>query len=148
MIIGVYGGSFDPFTIGHADVVRRALSFVDELHIVIGKNVLKPESFFGIEERENEIRRIFSDEPRVVVLSYEGILARYAKSLDSTAVLVRGIRSHKDLEAETPQADTNRLKFGVETIFLLSDPALSFVSSSLVRELQAFGEDVSEYLPQ
>ena len=148
MITAVYGGSFNPFTIGHADIVRRALAFADEVHIVFGINITKPETSEYTEARIAELARHYSDEPRVKVLCYEGILAKYAASLPGTAVLLRGIRSASDLRLETPQADTNRLKYGVETLFLMADPSLSYISSSLVRELRAFGEDVSEYLPQ
>ena len=144
----VYGGSFNPFTIGHEDIVRRALAIADEVHIIFGKNIAKPETFGSIDARVSELARHYADEPRVKVLSYEGILAKYALSLPGKAVLLRGIRTGSDLALEAPQADTNRLKYGVETLFLMGDPALSYISSSLVRELQAFGEDVSEYLPR
>lgn len=147
-MIGIYGGTFDPFTTGHEDIARRALALVDELHIVIGRNVHKPEDHTDREDRVGLIKKIFSDVPKVIVRSYDGILAKYALSLGNSGVLVRGLRSAKDLEAETAQALVNRLKYGVETVFLLSDPSLSFVSSSLVRELEAFGEDASEYLPK
>ena len=147
MITGVYAGSFAPFTIGHADIVRRALEVVDELHIVLGINVLKETDSVSNLERVEAIKAYYRDEPRVTVTAYTGIIARYTRSISNRVVLVRGIRNSRDLEAESAQADVNRLKYGVETIFLLSDPSLSFVSSSLVRELRAFGEEVSEYLP-
>ena len=148
MITAVYGGSFNPFTIGHEDIVKRAFAFADEVHIVFGKNIAKPETFGSIDARVAELARHYADEPRVKVLSYEGILAKYAHSLSGKAVLLRGIRNASDLSLEAPQANTNLLKYGVETLFLMGDPALSFISSSLVRELEAFGEDVSEYLPR
>lgn len=144
---GVYSGTFNPFTIGHADIVRRALSVLDELHVVIGTNILKVANADTTEERVKKLQGLYRSEPRIVVTSYPGIIAKYAKSLGDSAVLIRGIRSSTDLERERSQADTNRIKYGVETLFLLSDPSLSYVSSSLVRELQAFGEDASEFLP-
>ena len=151
MITGIYGGSFNPFTSGHADIVSRALGVVDELHIVVGKNILKPNAAEEIESRVAAIRALYRDEPRVRVLSRDGILALYAqslaRSLEGRVVFVRGLRNASDLEAETPMAYVNRAKYGVETLFLLADPSLSFVSSSIVRELESFGEDAGEFLP-
>ncbi len=143
--IGVYGGSFDPFTKGHADIVKRALALVDELHIVVGVNIHKT-PFMPLEERLQRLETLYRSEPRVHVTSHQGILARYAHSVGAN-VLIRGIRNTYDLEAERPLAEVNRQKFGVETIFLLADPTLSSVSSSLVRELADFGESYDEYLP-
>ncbi|MDO5035413.1 MAG: pantetheine-phosphate adenylyltransferase [Porphyromonas sp.] len=144
--IGVYAGSFDPFTIGHDDIVRRALSIVDELHIVVGVNIHKGQPFQPLDERLATIRHLYEGEPHIVVTHHEGITAKYALTLDG-AVLIRGIRTASDLEQERAIADVNRNHFGVETLFLLADPRLAMVSSTLVRELAAFGERYDEYLP-
>lgn len=144
--IGVYAGTFDPFTIGHADIVRRALALFDEVHIVIGVNFRKT-PFMPVAERLENIKTLYQNEPRIRVVEHSGIVARYAQGL-TDAVLVRGIRTVADMEQERTTADVNRNHFGVDTIFLFSDTQFSSVSSSLVRELGAFGEDYSEYLPK
>lgn len=144
-MIGVYGGSFDPFTKGHADIVQRALELLDKLYIVIGVNVQKT-PFMPAPERLKNIQALYAQDPRVEVITYDGVLARYAQEVGAD-VLVRGLRNASDFEVERPTSEVNRLKFGVETIFLMADPELSLVSSSLVRELAAFGESYDEYLP-
>lgn len=144
-MIGVYGGSFDPFTKGHADIVRRALTLLDELHIVIGVNIQK-RPFMTPEQRLESIRTLYRSDPRVHVTVHDGILARYAQEVGAK-VLIRGLRNASDFEVERPISEVNRLKFGVETLFLMADPELSLVSSSLVRELATFGESYDEYLP-
>ncbi|MBR8702393.1 pantetheine-phosphate adenylyltransferase [Porphyromonas levii] len=143
--IGVYAGSFDPFTIGHANIVRRALEVVDELHIVLGHNIQK-HSFHTVDDRLEDIRGLYADNPRIVVVSHQGIIAQYASQHD--AILIRGLRNVADLESERAMAEVNKERFGVETFCLFSESKYSYVSSSLVRELAAFGEDYSEYIPK
>lgn len=143
--IGVYAGSFDPFTVGHANIVKRALGLVDELHIVIGANILK-EPFLRLEQRLEAIKSLYRDEERVKVITYHGIIAEYA--IEHSAILIRGIRNASDLAAEQVLADVNREHFGVETVCLFSEPRYSFISSSMIRELSAFGKDYSEYIPK
>lgn len=144
--IGVFAGSFDPFTIGHDDIVRRAMSVVDELHVLIGINYLK-KPFQTPEERLSAIHALYADEPRIVVATHEGLTAQYAESVGAH-FLIRSLRTVKDMEYEREAAHTNLKHFGLETIFFFSDPALSSISSSVARELAAFGEDISAYLPQ
>lgn len=143
--VGVYAGSFDPFTIGHADIVQRALCVVEELHIVVGQNIHK-KPFRSTEERIRLIEELYCGESRIRVVSYQGIIANYAKS--HGAILIRGLRGFGDLDSEQTMAEVNREKFGVETICLFSAPAHRAISSSLVRELATFGEDYSEYIPK
>ncbi len=143
--IGVFAGSFDPYTIGHADIVRRAMGVVDELHVVIGVNYLK-KPYLSAEERLAFIRSLYADDPRIVVAVHEGLTARYAESVGAH-FLIRSLRTVKDMEYEREVAHTNLRHFGLDTIFFFSDPALSSVSSSIARELAAFGEDISSYLP-
>lgn len=145
MIIGVYGGSFDPFTKGHEDIVKRSLRLVDKLYIVIATNI-KKNTFYSITERERQITALYKSEEKVKVTAYDGVLATFAKEVNAS-FLIRGIRNTIDLEMERPMAEVNRLKYGIETLFLLSDPLLSGVSSSIVRELASFGESYDEYLP-
>lgn len=143
--IGVYAGSFDPFTTGHANIVRRALEVVDELHIVLGQNILK-QPFQSLSDRLESIRQLYTDDKRIVVVSHDGIIAKYASQYG--AILIRGLRTVADLENERTMAEVNKEHFGVETICLFSESRYSYVSSSLVRELAAFGEDYSEYIPK
>lgn len=143
--IGVYAGSFDPCTIGHVDIVERALRLVDTLHIVIGVNPRKS-SFVPTEERLKTIRELYSDNPRVIVALNEELTATYAKKHGAT-VLIRGIRNVTDMEYERSMADIHLTHFGLDTILLFSSPELASISSSVVRELATFGEDYSRYIP-
>ena len=142
--VGVYAGSFDPFTIGHADIVSRALQLLDELYIVLGQNIAK-QPFQSVEERMKFIEELYRDDSRIKVVAYDGIVANYAK--EQGAVLVRGLRGIGDLDNEQTLAEVNRSHFGVETICLFAAPEHRSISSSLIRELAAFGEDYSEYIP-
>ena len=145
-LIGLFAGSFDPFTIGHDDLVRRALGVVDELHILVGVNVGKQYETTP-EQRVAQIARLYASEPRIIVASYEGLTAHYARQVGAT-VLVRGIRSVRDMEAEREMAETNLSHFGLDTLFFFTRPELAAISSHLVRELAHFGEDVTPYLPK
>lgn len=144
--IAVYAGTFDPLTTGHADIIERTLALADELHIVVAHNIAKT-PMYPLAERVATIAHLYEDNPHIVVRSYEGIVARYAQSLGEGAFLVRGIRSVADLERERPNADVNLEHFGIDTLFLLARPALSHVSSSLVRELATFHEPFDSYIP-
>lgn len=143
--IGVYAGSFDPFTIGHANIVRRALEMVDELHIVLGQNILKNQ-LGAVEERLKSIKGLYENDPRIVVVAHDGIIAKYASQ--NHAILIRGLRNVRDMENERAMAEINKERFGVETLCLFSESKYSYVSSSMVRELAAFGEDYSEFIPK
>lgn len=145
MKTAVFAGSFDPFTIGHAHIVKRGLDLFDRIDIVIGVNVKKPACADLAEERAERISELYASEPRVNVRTWPGLTADYAKSVGAK-FLLRGVRSTKDYEYELAMADANAT-FGLETVTLFTSPSLSFVSSSLVRELASFGKDVSEYLP-
>lgn len=140
----LFAGSFDPFTTGHLSIVRRALAIFDEVAVGLGVNENKPGGN-DIDERLKSLRDLFADEPRVSVGAYTGLTADYAKSIDA-GVLIRGIRSAADFEYERNLADANRDVFGIDTLFLVCDPSLSFVSSSMVRELIHHGVDASKYI--
>lgn len=140
----LFAGSFDPFTTGHLSIVKRALAIFDEVAVGLGVNENKPESR-DIDERLKSLRKLFADDPRVSVGAYTGLTADYARAIDA-GVLIRGIRSTADLEYERNLADANRDVFGIDTLFLVCDPALSFVSSSMVRELIHNGVDASKYI--
>lgn len=143
----LFAGSFNPFTIGHESIVKRTLCFADEVVIAIGVNNAKENPETETEERIQTIRSYFTDEPRVTVLAYEGLTVDFARQMQAD-VMVRGVRSVKDFEYEREMADVNRKISGMETILLFSEPELSAVSSSIVRELKAHGKDISKFLPQ
>lgn len=142
----IFPGTFDPFTVGHASIVNRSLGFMDELIIGIGINENK-NTYFPIEKREEMIRRLYAHEPRVKVVSYENLTVDLAKQWEARFI-IRGIRTVKDFEYEETIADINRKLEGIETILLFTEPELTCVSSSVVRELLSFGKDISRFLPE
>lgn len=142
----IFPGSFDPFTLGHHSIVKRTLAFVDEVIVGIGFNEGK-KGFLPLEKRVEMIRALYADEPRVKVLPYSGLTVDFARE-QGADMIVRGIRSVKDFEYEESIADINRKLSGIETVFLFTEPELSSVSSSVVRELVHYGKDVSTFLPE
>ena len=147
MKIGVFVGSFDPFTIGHDSIVRRALPLFDRLVIgVVGDNVHKP-SMRAAEERMKVIQDLYADDQRVVVKPFHGLAMDFAKA-ENARFIVKCVRTVSDFEYEQWQADFNRKLGGIETILLYTEPELSSVSSSALRELSHFGVDISSYLPK
>ena len=145
MKTGIFVGSFDPFTIGHLSIVRRALPLFDKLVIGVGVNERKTYQH-TTEERIAAISRLFADEPAVEVCSYSGLTVDFAHSVEA-GFIVKGVRSMKDFEYEREQADINREIGGVETVLLFAEPQLAHISSSMVRELTHFGKDPAPYLP-
>ena len=146
MRTGIFVGSFNPFTVGHHSIVTRALPLFDQLVIgVVGDQVHKPD-MPPAQERMDVIKALYADEPRISVKPYYGLAIDFARQ-QGAQFIVKGVRSVKDFEYEREQADTNRMLSGVETILLCAEPQLANVSSSLVRELQHFGTDVSRFLP-
>ena len=142
----IFPGTFDPFTIGHESVVRRALTFVDQLVIAIGIND-KKSTHYAIEKRLNTIRDYYRNEPRVEVETYDTLTIDFAQKVGA-GLIIRGIRTVKDFEYEETIADINRKLTGIETILLFTEPELTCVSSTIVRELLKYGKDVSMFLPQ
>ena len=136
----LFAGSFNPFTIGHADIVKRGLELFDEVVIAIGDNLEKPSS--DIDERLTTIRNIYKDESRVRVEVYHSLTVDFAREVGASALL-RGVRSVADFEYERQMADANRALAGIETVVLFTKPELSYISSSLVRDLKKHGADVS-----
>ena len=142
---GIFTGSFDPYTIGHDDILRRALPLFDRIVIGIGVNERK--SYMQCaEERMKTIKAIYADEPKVEVKTYSDLTIDFARR-ENARYIIKGVRSVKDFEYERDQADINRQLSGIETLLLYADPRYSAVSSSMVRELIHFGQDVSRYLP-
>ena len=143
--IGIFPGSFDPFTIGHESIVRRALPLFDELIISIGYNSAK-KGFFPLEKRVKWIKQVFADEPKISVDTYEGLTVDYCKRKNAKYIL-RGLRTAADFEYERAIAQMNRmLSHGIETVFLLTFPEHSPISSTIVREILRHGGDVSQFV--
>ena len=145
MSTAVFPGTFDPFTIGHDALVRRALSVVDELYIAIGINTEK-RTMLTLDERMQRIETLYKDEPSVRVVSYEGLTTDFAQSIGAQFI-IRGVRNTIDFEYERNIADVNRMLTGIDTLLLISEPEYAAISSSMVRELSHFGKDISKYLP-
>lgn len=144
---GLFVGTFDPFTIGHDSIVRRALPLFDRLVIgVVGDNVHKP-GMSPVEKRIKTISEIYQNEPAIEVKPYYGLAMDFARQ-EEAQFIVKGVRSVSDFEYEQWQADFNRRLGGIETILLYTEPELASVSSSALRELSHFGVDVSEFLPK
>jgi pantetheine-phosphate adenylyltransferase len=147
MKTGIFVGTFDPFTIGHDSIVRRALPLFDRLVIgVVGDNVNKP-NMRPVEERIKSITELYQDQPAIEVKPYFGLAMDFARS-EGAQFIVKGVRSVTDFEYEQWQADFNRRLGGIETILLYTEPELASVSSSALRELSHFGVDVSGFLPK
>jgi len=140
----LFAGSFNPFTIGHADIVRRGLDIFDRVVICLGVNMDKPDA--SADARLDEIKRLYVAEPRVSVTRWSGLTIDAAKRFGCN-VLLRGVRSAKDFEYERDLADINRHLSGIDTVLLFAAPELAYVSSSMVRELIRHGVDASPYLP-
>ena len=141
----LFAGTFDPFTIGHYSIVKRALPMFDKIIIGIGTNSGK-KCMFSVEERTKAIEKVFADETRVEVKVYNCLTMDFAKEVGAS-VLLRGVRSTKDFEYEREIADVNLRLGGIETVLLISEPEHTSTSSSIVRELITYGKDVSEFLP-
>ena len=140
--IAVYPGSFDPVTKGHEDLIRRSLEFVDQLIVAVAVNAAK-QPLFSLEERVALLKQAVPDK-RVDVQSFEGLLAEFSKKIGAR-VIIRGLRAVSDFEYEFQMALMNRnLAPEIETVFLVPAFDLTFVSSSLVREVARFGGDVSQ----
>ncbi len=146
MRTGIFVGSFDPFTIGHDSIVRRALPLFD--HIVIGVGVNERKKYmYSANERTKAIATLYKDEPKIEVREYDDLTADFAKR-ENAQYIIKGVRSIKDFEYEREQADINKQLCGIETILLYAEPQYESVSSSMVRELIHFGKDVNRFLPK
>ncbi len=142
----IFPGTFDPFTIGHESVVRRALTFMDEIVIGIGVNENK-NTYFPPDRREKMIARFYRNEPRIRVVSYNSLTIDLARKVDA-GFIIRGIRTVKDFEYEETIADINRKLAGVETILLFTESELTCISSTIVRELLNYNKDITAFLPE
>jgi pantetheine-phosphate adenylyltransferase len=144
--IAVFPGSFDPFTIGHEAIARRALSLFDEIIIAIGANALK-KYYYSLSTRKEMINIVFNDESRITVDHYEGLTVDYCIRKNA-GYLIRGLRTAADFEFERAIAQVNRvLAPGVESVFLLTVPEHSHINSSIVRDIIRSGGDASRFVP-
>ncbi|CAB4563839.1 unannotated protein [freshwater metagenome] len=147
--VAVVPGSFDPVTLGHLDVIERAAGLFDKVHVVVVHNPSKS-ALLPIAQRVTLLEQAIAQAGiagNIVVTSWSvGLLVDYCTDVGAT-VLVKGIRSQMDLSYETPMAIVNRNLAGIDTVFLLPDPANAHVSSSLVRQVASLGGDVSPYVP-
>lgn len=144
--IALFGGSFDPFTIGHDDIVRRALKLFDKLYVVVTVNPAK-HYLFSTEERVEAIKKLYKDEPRIVVTSNSGMTVDFANEVGAK-FQVRGIRTTMDFEYEKIEAEYNKRLGGLETVLLYSPPELAAVSSTAYRQLVHFHQDASWMIPE
>ncbi|MBR6490421.1 MAG: pantetheine-phosphate adenylyltransferase, partial [Muribaculaceae bacterium] len=143
--VAMFQGSFDPFTLGHESIVRRALPLFDEIVVAVVSNKAK-KPFMGLDNRMEFIKKVFADEPRVRVVASDGLTVDVAREEGATCLL-RGVRMIQDFENEMHMAEINRRLSGIETVLLYTLPEFSHISSSIVRELFSYGRDVSGFLP-
>lgn len=146
MLRAIYPGSFDPVTNGHLDVIRRASGLVDELIVGVLNNKAKT-PLFSVEERVKILEKTVENIPNVKVIPFEGLLVEFVRKMEAQMV-VRGLRAITDFEYELQMAQTNhKLEPELETIFLTTSLEYSYLSSSTVKEVAAFGGDISQFVP-
>lgn len=146
MKIALFPGSFDPITKAHVDIVERSLGLFDKVYIGIGVNSSK-KGLLSISQREQITRAVFAAEPKIDVVAYEGLTVDFCKSINA-AYMIRGIRTVSDFEYEKAIAQMNHaLAPDVESIFIVSKPGYSSISSTIVREILRYNGDVSQFVP-
>ena len=146
-MLGVYPGSFDPFTLGHKDIVERAAKFCDKLFIAVSENINK-KHLFSLDERVEMIKEVFSENSNIVVESFSGLLVDYMQSRNAQYI-IRGLRAVSDFEYEFQMAFANRnINNSVETIFMVPGSQYLFLSSTIVRDIAYNKGDVSNLVPE
>ena len=147
MIKAIYPGTFDPITVGHLDVIRRAAKIYDRLVIAVMENRNK-KCTFSKEERKELIEKCVADLDNVTVVIGEGLTVDLARELDCR-IIIRGIRAVSDYESELALATANmQLNENIETVFMVAKPELSFLSSSIAKEIASFKGDITSYIPE
>ena len=148
MKTAIYPGSFDPITLGHLNVIRRASGIFDRVVVCIMKNAGKQTAMFTREERMEMARRVVARFPNVQVTTYDGLIAAYADTFPEGAVIVKGLRANTDFENEFQMALINKkINPELDTMFLTASEKYTFLSSSVVKELAGYGADLREFLP-
>jgi pantetheine-phosphate adenylyltransferase len=142
----IFPGSFDPLTLGHQDIIMRSLPLFDEIIIAIGINAEK-KYMFSLEQRQAFIAQTFINEPKISVITYQGLTVDLCKKLDA-AFILRGLRNPADFEFEKAIAHTNRKLSQIETVFLLTAADTSYISSSIVRDVIRNGGDYTILVPK
>ena len=142
----VFPGSFDPLTLGHQDIINRALPHFDEIVIAVGTNIDK-EYMFSIEKRTSFIEKSYEDCEKIVVKAFQGMTVDFCKMIKAS-VIIRGLRNPADFEFEKSVAQINRKLSGIDTLFLLTDLSTSFISSSMVRDIVLNGGDYTLLVPK
>lgn len=146
--IAVYPGTFDPVTLGHEAIVKRALPLFDEIIVAIGHNSSKPTGYFDLDLRIKMLEAVFVNESKIRVKAYEGLTTEFCKQNGANFIL-RGLRSSTDFEYERNIAQANNtLEPQIETIFIISSPGLSAINSSIVRDIHRHHGDVTVFVPE
>ncbi|MDR1543290.1 MAG: pantetheine-phosphate adenylyltransferase [Prevotellaceae bacterium] len=146
MKTAIFPGSFDPFTVGHADIVRRGAAIFDKIIIGIGVNLSK-NALYSSEKRLETIQNLYKNEPKIEVQIFEGLSVDFAQK-NGARFIIRAVRSVADFEYERTLAEINRSISSMETVILFSNPALAHISSSMVRELISYGKNAEQFLPK
>lgn len=147
MLRAIYPGSFDPVTFGHLDVIRRSARLVDELIVGVLNNKAKS-PLFSVEERVRMLEEVTKDMPNVRIIPFEGLLVDFARKMGA-GMVIRGLRAITDFEYELQMAQTNhKMEPDVETVFLTTNLKYSYLSSTTVKEVAAFGGDISQFVPE
>lgn len=147
MKIALFPGSFDPVTKAHVDIIKRSINLFDKVYIGIGNNSSK-QGFLSIEKRELMLRAVFEAEPKIHIVAYEGLTIDFCKSIGA-AYMIRGIRTVSDFEYEKAIAQMNHaLEPSIESIFIVSKPGYSSISSTIVREILRFGGNPEQFIPK
>ncbi|MBK8604951.1 MAG: pantetheine-phosphate adenylyltransferase [Saprospiraceae bacterium] len=147
MNIAVFPGSFDPITIGHYDLIKRAMPLFDKIIVAVGTNSTKS-SLFPLEERLGWLKIVFKDEPKISIDHFEGLTAHYCNHVHAN-FLIRGLRNSSDFDYEKTISQVNQIiSHGIETVFLISNPQYSHISSTIVREVIKGNGNVEPFLPK
>lgn len=148
MKTAIYPGSFDPITLGHLNVIRRASGIFEHVVVCIMKNAGKHSPMFTREERVELARRVVARFPNVEVTTFDGLIAEYARTFPEGAVIVKGLRANTDFENEFQMALINKkINPDLDTMFLTASEKYTFLSSSVVKELASYGADLSSFVP-
>lgn len=147
MKIALFPGSFDPVTKAHVDILKRSVALFDKIYVGIGVNSTK-QGFLSVEKREKMLRAVFETEPKVHIVAYEGLTVNFCKQIGA-GYMIRGIRTVSDFEYEKAIAQMNHaLEPEIESIFIVSKPGYSSISSSIVREILRYNGNAEQFIPK